>query len=95
MSLYYLAKFTEDSKYKTACSNYIDSLMATKTGSAFANVANLEFMILEDSMNHFFMSATLKFLFLCVGNHKMYSFNSVAFSNQGHIIKKFKAFQGR
>ncbi len=83
-STYMQYRTTRDRSWLAAGLVFVDSLEQTRTPCGFASVSNMESMELADQMPSFFLSETLKYLYLLFDEDNFVHDRAYIFSTEAH-----------
>jgi hypothetical protein len=87
-SCFYLYRVTKEDKYLAMGQRMIgDILSKCRTDAGFAEVKNVTTMELEDYMESFFLSETLKYAYLLFAPETTLSLRSFVFTTEAHPLK--------
>ena len=88
-SAYYLWFYTKDTRYTEMGSTFLLSLVRfCKTDAGYAALRNVETRDKNDNMESFFLSETLKYLYLIFAPRQTLDLNKVVFNTEAHPLQK-------
>jgi len=93
-SIYHLYRVTKDPMYLYMSRDIIKSLsVVTKAKCGYATVSDVETHVLEDRMESFFLSETLKYLYLTFDEDNYFHQQPWTFTTEAHLVPLTEMFQ--